>query len=208
MTQNELKKMMLESGMFRFNGENAWRGGIQDFENLARLVSAHAITSMQTEQEKKIKDLEALLNKAQTATCIASDYCYDKDDKDGADLWNQLNVEISNALRNQLTTHDIVKGVSDSTAEAIYEKTKITMGFTNAPPFNELAEETKQIYRDKVSTNTDGWVSVPIEPTDEMIFQARFQLSFYLLQMSDELRTKMIKEVYKAMIAISQDKGE
>jgi len=135
-----------------------------------------------------------------------------------------------------LYLHDRVKGVSDESKKEFEEQIERTTfhksgcNLMNVTVPNEAFNCTCGASKDKVyevihhlrsqiSTNTDGWVSVPIEPTEEMLKamneskaiddEGEFPAMMDLLDFSGENKCRaVLRAAYKAMIAISQPKGE
>lgn len=123
-------------------------------------------------------------------------------------------------LSEQLNNHDLAKSLID--AWCAEHNSQISWGkaieivaiVTKMPPLERsrlltldepnIQAELEQL-RSQLSTNTDGWVSVPIEPTPKMLV-ALWQ---HREAMRGESENKIAGVAYKAMInAISQDKGE
>lgn len=226
MTQDKLKKMMLESGMFRFNGQSAWQGGIQDFENLARLVSANAITSMQTtidamtetakdasnraiNDHNEITKLKAALEKINTLRSSTLNYGVAR-----AISCEALGIEHTDSKQQPVTS---MQGdseyslVSNDVLAFLHGEAELDgMGFDDAVEAIKgskigkywwrkyLRDATKPV--SQLSTNADGWVSIPKEPTEAM----KRALFTNLVHADDE--AYVIKAIINA--AISQPKGE
>jgi len=210
----------------------------------ADLVSAHAITSMQTEQEpvayayvnyereveqidwtgkrdESFENLEftPLFSHPAPVTSMRGDSEMYASLKVLAEIREILGVghkpmmtELPDILRGR------VKGVSDETT-AYIARLEDALQVANRLDYTHEHKAISEIIRSalaskpsQLSTNTDGWVSAPKEPTEEMEYAGN--------QEADKLATKINAEdymhdmdtaklVYKAMLnAIIQDKGE
>lgn len=201
------------------------------------LVSAHAITSMQTEQpvgeianDERTghvlnlhvygKNYPAIGTKLYTHPAPATSMQCDSEPvawqffQDGE--WfigsnknnHKQNTIDGGFLVRDLVVADRVKGVSDERAE--FEKWLLSHKFLDKELSLRKGNDGKYFYfenqwegwkaRSQLSTNTDGWVRVPPEPTEEMreVLRAIATHSCH------------VDSAYKTILhfAISQDKGE
>jgi hypothetical protein len=57
--------------------------------------------------------------------------------------WRQREAEIERLIAENAALR------KDAEARSLYDRTAAAQGFTNAPHWNDLAEETRQMYRDE-----------------------------------------------------------
>lgn len=97
--------------------------------------------------EGAVSDTTDLLNGLQEVTFEGCGYCLiAPEDRDSVVAIIERQAERIRSLEAEL------EGArKDAVARSMFDRTAATMGFVNAPSWDELAEQTRQLYRDKAA---------------------------------------------------------